>query len=77
MPILAGRSFYLLLAYATFGGIAQLARALALQARGLGFESPYLQFDYHLGTRNGVSASLMKERTETALVASPHTSKEY
>ena len=26
-----------------FGGIAQLARAMALQAIGLGFESPYLQ----------------------------------
>jgi hypothetical protein len=25
------------------GGIAQLARAVALQAIGLGFESPYLQ----------------------------------
>ena len=25
------------------GGIAQLARAMALQAIGLGFESPYLQ----------------------------------
>ncbi len=27
----------------THGGIAQLARAPALQAGGLGFESPYLQ----------------------------------
>ena len=26
------------------GGIAQLARAMALQAIGLGFKSPYLQF---------------------------------
>ena len=28
------------------GGIAQVARAMALQAIGLGFESPYLQI-YH------------------------------
>ena len=27
------------------GGIAQLARAVALQAIGQGFESPYLQFN--------------------------------
>ena len=29
--------------YLALGGIAQLARAPALQAGGLGFESPYLQ----------------------------------
>ena len=29
--------------YLVLGGIAQLARAPALQAGGLGFESPYLQ----------------------------------
>ena len=29
--------------YNLLGGIAQLARAVALQAIGLGFKSPYLQ----------------------------------
>ncbi len=31
--------------YNLLGGIAQLARAVALQAIGLGFKSPYLQED--------------------------------
>ena len=31
--------------YAIVGGIAQLARAVALQAIGLGFKSPYLHLE--------------------------------
>ena len=33
--------------YEQNGGIAQLARASALQAEGQGFESPYLQKEEH------------------------------
>ena len=35
------------------GGIAQLARAVALQAIGQGFESPYLQIDREAPERRG------------------------
>ena len=40
-----------------FGGIAQLARAVALQAIGQGFESPYLQIDREAPARRGKIAS--------------------
>ena len=53
-PGTGGRSPVLLAAQLYFenqrisGGIAQLARAVALQAIGLGFKSPYLQLNYHI-----------------------------
>ena len=36
-----------------YGDIAQLARAVALQAIGQGFESPYLQFCFFEINREG------------------------
>ena len=43
MRVIGGTLLLHKINYNLLGGIAQLARAVALQAIGLGFKSPYLQ----------------------------------